>query len=394
MNQEDYMNPMHTTSPIGRWLSAGAALLLVFAGCSAPPKPTSAPVTFYPASPQPPRLQFLVAYSDDQDLGGGPSKFASFVVGKEPVRKPINKPYGLATHRGTLYVCDTGASAIEILDLRAKELTYFVPDGEGKLVTPVNIAIDDDGTRFVADSARGQILIFGSDGSFKGSIGGRSSGPGRAHSPVTSAPLAAAAASSDEGMKPTDVQIAGERLYVADMKNQCVRVYDKAKRQLLFTIPRDPATADPQKKLFAPTNLAVDTQGRIYVSDIGAFRVQQYGPDGNFLRQFGQGSGDRPGEFARPKGVAVDHEGRVYVVDAATQVVQIFDPEGRLLLFFGEMQGSAPGLDLPAKIVIDYDHTELFASYAAPDFQIEHLVIVTNQVGQRKVSVFGFGHKK
>jgi hypothetical protein len=81
-------------------------------------------------------------------------------------------------------------------------------------------------------------------------------------------------------------------------------------------------------------------------------------------------------------------------VDAATQVVQIFDAEGRLLLFFGEPQGKAPGLDLPAKVAIDYDHAELFAKYAAPGFKVEYLVLVTNQYGDRKLSVFGFGHKE
>ena len=385
---------MQTIGLGGRWRVAGAVGLSFLGGCAAPPAPTSAPATFYPAPPLAPRLQFLVGYGGEQDLGGGPSKFANFVVGKEPVRKPITKPYGLALHEGKIYVCDTGTATLDILDLRARELRYFTPGGEGKLVTPVNVAIDRDGTKYVADSARGQILIYGRDDSYKGAIGGRLSGAGRAHSPGLLATPAAGKDRPEEEMKPTDVQIAGERLYVADMKSQCVRVYDKARRQLLFTVPREPASADAQRKLFAPTNLAVDAQGRIYVSDIGGFRVQQYGPDGDFLRQFGLGSGDRPGEFARPKGVAVDREGRVYVVDAATQVVQIFDPQGRLLLFFGELQGDAPGLDLPAKVVIDYEHTALFAAYAAPGFQVEHLVIVTNQFGERKVSVFGFGHQK
>lgn len=379
-------------------LLAASAVLLLLAGCSAPPKIESAPVTYYPAPPLEPRLQFLVSYSGEQDLGGGPSKFATFVVGKEPVRKPISKPYGLALHGGKMYVCDTGLGAIDILDLRTKEMRYFTPGGEGKFVTPVNIAVDQDGTRYVADSSRGQILIFGGDDSYRGAIGGRLHGQARAHAPAPApapAPAAASAvANTDTGLKPTDVQIVGDRVYVTDMKSQSVLAYDKGNRQLLFTIPRNPATADVQRKLFAPTNLALDTQGRLYVSDIGGFRVQQYAPDGGFLRQFGQGSGDRPGEFARPKGVAVDREGRVYVVDAATQVVQIFDRDGQLLLFFGGVQGETPGLDLPAKVVIDYEHTALFAPYAAPDFHVEHLVIVTNQLGDRKVSVFGFGHRK
>jgi DNA-binding beta-propeller fold protein YncE len=294
---------------------------------------------------------------------------------------------------GKLYVCDTGSSAVEILDLKKKEFRYFTPLREGSLRTPVNIAVDHDGTRYVADTGRGQVVIFAADDRYLGAIGEKVVRATKAHS---KAPVPAAEPSTEEKvdeMKPTDVAIAGDRLYVSDLKNNRVRVYDKATRKLLFTIPADPAAEDPQARLYAPVNLAVDAQRRLYVTDIGAFRVQQYGPDGKYLRTIGR-LGDSPGEFARPKGVAVDREGRVYVVDAAAQLVQIFDAEGKLLLFFGEPEGSPVGLNLPAKVAIDYDHVGLFQEYAAPDFQVEYLVIVTNQYGDRKVSVFGFGSKK
>jgi hypothetical protein len=60
------------------------------------------------------------------------------------------------------------------------------------------------------------------------------------------------------------------------------------------------------------------------------------------------------------------------------------------LLFFGGM-GNEPGnLSLPAKVVIDYDHVDLFADRVAPGHEIEYLVIVTSQYGSRMVNVFGF----
>jgi hypothetical protein len=121
--------------------------------------------------------------------------------------------------------------------------------------------------------------------------------------------------------------------------------------------------------------------------------VKTYDADGKYLRSYGR-AGDRPGEFSRPKGVAVDREGRVYVVDAAAQVIQIFDAGGRLLLFFGEPKGSPVNLNLPAKVIIDYDHVNLFQKYAAPGFQIDYLVLASNQMGDRKINVYGFGHRK
>jgi DNA-binding beta-propeller fold protein YncE len=379
---------------VKRWalrLAAGAAPLLLSAGCATAPVPKPQADIFFPPPPAAARLQYLTSFSSEKDLGGGPSRFATFVVGKEPPRKPIGKPYGVALRDGRLYVCDTGSSRIEILDLQKKELRYFEPKGQGALRTPVNIAVDQDGTRYVADTGRGQVVIFAADDRYLGAIGEKVLRAAKAHA------KALAAETADEGkvdeMKPTDVAIAGDRLFVSDLRNNRVRVYDKADRKLLFTIPADPAAEEPQARLYAPVNLAIDSQRRLYVTDIGGFRVQQYSPDGKYLRTIGS-LGDAPGEFARPKGVAVDREGRVYVVDAASQVVQIFDADGKLLLFFGEPEGSPVGLNLPAKVVIDYDHVGLFQAYAAPDFQVEYLVIVTNQYGDRKVSVFGFGGRK
>ena len=189
-------------------------------------------------------------------------------------------------------------------------------------------------------------------------------------------------------MKPCDVAIATDRLYVADLKGHAVRVYDKATRKLLFMIPRDPKAKEG--RLFSPTNLALDPRGRLLVSDTGGFTVEVYDLDGKYLRMIGQ-QGLAPGSFSRPKGVAVDHNGLAYVVDAATQVVQIFDTEGRLLMYFGQPGASTRGeLTLPAVVKVNYDNVGLFQKYMAPGQQCEYLILVTSQFGAHKVNVYGF----
>ena len=80
--------------------------------------------------------------------------------------------------------------------------------------------------------------------------------------------------------------------------------------------------------------------------------------------------------------------------DAAFNNVQIFSPEGRLLMFFGDAGLGPGGLMLPAKVAIDEQNMALFSAYTAPEFEIEYLVLVTSQFGDRKVSVYGFGHDK
>jgi sugar lactone lactonase YvrE len=360
----------HSTSvPSGTSLLLVSAFLALLAGCAT--KPVAPKYIFYPPAPETPRLQFLVSYSDERDLGLEVSKLAYFVTGVEPRSQPIIKPYGVVVASNQLFVCDTGTRSVDILDLVQKTMRRFAPMGSGKMGTPVNLAVDADGTRYVADTGRNQVLIYGGDDTYRGAIG------------------------EGDSIRPTDVALTSDRIYVADIKGNCVRVFAKAGRNQLFTIPRNPAAeADKEPgKLFMPVNLAIDQRGQLHVSDLAACQVQIYDAEGKHLRTIGS-RGDLPGQFARPKGIAVDREGRIYVVDAASQVCQIFDVEGRLLLDFGEPEGSAAALNLPAGVAVDYDHVRLFAGHAAPGFVIEHLVIITNQYGPRKVSVYGLGHKQ
>ena len=343
------------------------ALLVIAAGCTSARKAPPKSYTFFPPAPDAPRVQFLTAFSSDLELGRSPS-FADFITGRPAGASPLIKPYGLSLNEGKLYVCDTMAASLQVFDLARRRSRYFAPRGEGRLQTPINVSIDRDGTRYVTDTGRNQVLIYTKDDGYVGAMG-----------------------TKDE-MKPTDVAITSDRLYVTDLKNHLVRVYNKADRKQLFTIPRDPK-AD-KGRLFSPTNLAIDKQGRLLVSDLGGFAVQVYDLEGTYQRTIGQ-QGVAPGLFARPKGVAVDREGRAYVVDASTQVVQMFDPEGRLLMYFGQAGSSTEGeLYLPAAVEVDYDNVSLFQKKAAPGFKVDYLVWVTSQFGAHKVSVYGFGSRK
>jgi DNA-binding beta-propeller fold protein YncE len=311
-------------------------------------------------------VQFLVSYSTDADLKGGPGRFGRFLIGKEPPKKTIAKPHGIALREGKIFVCDTSGRCLVTMDLNKKRMDIVIPDGAGLLRSPISIAVDGDGKRYVADSARGQVIIYDRDGHYVTAIGEK-----------------------DE-MRPTGIVIDKDRLYIADLKNNRIRVYEKSSRKLAFEITKEKTGTN---QLAAPTSLALDKQGRLYVSQMTVGQVQVYDAEGKYLRTVGQ-LGDRPGELARPKGVAVDREDRLYVVDAASQVVQIFNSEGRVLMDFGGAKPPAGALDLPAGIALDYDHLGLFQKYVAPGFKLDYLIFVTNQWGDRKINVYGFGHKE
>ncbi len=339
------------------------AAAVCFAGC-ATKKPAQGNYTFFPGPPEEPRLQYLMSYGSEKDLGGR-GRFNEFIVGTQEFSRPIWKPYGVTVRDGKVYVCDTQAGNVSIADLAKGRLEYLRPEGQGAIRMPINVAVDKDGTCYVTDIQRGQVLVYGKDKTFKGPIGK----PGE--------------------MKPCGITLAGDRLYVTDMKDKCVRVYNRASREVLFTFPKN---ADEKNKLFGPTNIAVE-RDRIYVTDTQGFDVKVYDLQGNWVRTIGE-QGASPGQFALPKGVGVDREGRIYALDAAVPIIQIFDAEGKLLLCFGEPNSSGPGgLYLPAGLYVDYDDVKLFEKYVAPGYTLDYVIFVTNQVGPHKVSVYGFLRK-
>jgi len=346
-----------------RFYSALALISLV-AGC-ATKKPVSKNYLMFPTPPDEPRIQYLMSYGSESDLGG-PSRLDAFLVGERQITRPIWKPYGLAIKKGKVYVCDTQAANVSIADLASRKLRYLKPDGLAAMKVPINVAVDDDDTCFVTDTGRNQVLVYDKSGNLVEAIGKR-----------------------DE-FKPCGIAVAGGRFYVTDLKTPSVRVYNKTTRQLLLTFPQNATATNDPGRLFQPTNLAVDPQGRIYVSDSGGFVTKIYDSEGKHLRTVGE-LGVTPGQFTLPKGIGVDREGRFYVVDAAAPVVQVFDAEGRLLMFFGQPGSSGEaGLYLPAGLTVDYDNVGLFQKYVAPGYKLEYLILLTNQIGTHKVSVFGF----
>jgi DNA-binding beta-propeller fold protein YncE len=126
------------------------------------------------------------------------------------------------------------------------------------------------------------------------------------------------------------------------------------------------------------------------VTDTNNFRVQQFDEDGKLIRVIGaQGTGY--GTFARPKGITLDRDNNIYVVDAAFQNIQILAPDSSPLLAFGAGGSERWSINMPTVVKVDYDNVSYFEQYAAPNFDIQYVVLVASQFGLNKVVVFGFG---
>jgi tripartite motif-containing protein 71 len=82
-------------------------------------------------------------------------------------------------------------------------------------------------------------------------------------------------------------------------------------------------------QLNAPSDVAVDANGNIYVAEAGSHRVQVFTGDGEFVRSFGSyGMGES--QFIAPRSIAVDKNGNIYVSDNNARL-QIFTNEGTFI---------------------------------------------------------------
>jgi DNA-binding beta-propeller fold protein YncE len=101
-----------------------------------------------------------------------------------------------------------------------------------------------------------------------------------------------------------------------------------------------------------PTDIAIDSAGKLYVTDPLNYRVRIFSPAGLQLNEIGH-MGDAPGDMNKPKGVGIDSEGHIYVADALLDEIQVFDGNGDLLLTFGQVGTGSGAFWMPSGIWVD-----------------------------------------
>lgn len=345
---------------IRRYIAAGLALG-VLGACAH--RAEKVETVFYPMPPEQPRLQFLVSLTKEEDLGQS-SAFREFLLGKQEQGKRLARPYDIAHRKGTLYIVDKTIRKVMIVDLAKRKFDYIRDTKGGALQDPSGIFLTPDGYKYVADSARGQIVVYNERNEFHRAYG------------------------AENQFRPVSVAVHGNKIYVCDLKDNEIEVLDKDSGEVLRKIG---GTGKEPGLFNRPTHVTVDDAGNLFVTDAFNFRVQQLDANGKFVRAIGY-QGTHPGAFARPKGIAVDREGHLYAIDAAFELVQVFDiATAEPLLPFGKY-GPAPGSTyLPAGIHIDYDNVPYFSQYVDPDFRVRYLVYVGNLLGDKKLNVYGFG---
>lgn len=221
-------------------------------------------------------------------------------------------PWDVAVDQdGFVYVADTWNHRIQKFTADGQFVTmwgsYAISEsGVGDIAKfwgPRDITIDEDGLLYVSDTGNKRIQVFTPDGDYVTQWGGKGTLSGKFNEPV-------------------GVAIApGGRTYVADTWNQRIQVFDAAH----FFLLQWPVDTWLGNSLDNKPYLAVDAQGRLYATDPEGYRILVFDQNGNFIISIGEyGSDDRG--FILPTGMAIDEQGYIWVTDAATHRVLKLTP--------------------------------------------------------------------
>ncbi|MBI5663487.1 MAG: FG-GAP repeat protein [Nitrospirae bacterium] len=185
----------------------------------------------------------------------------------------LSRPISVAVDEGIrVYIGNKDSGNVEVYD-SGYEFLFKLGSGDGEFSQPNDIEIGEAGRVYVVDKEGDAVKVYNGDGTYNSTIGSAGNGDGQFHNPTSIA--------IDRG--------AGE-LIVLDHQ------------------------------------LTKDSYG----SWIEGARIQVFDMDGVFKRGFSR-YGNQVGQMFRPQHVAVDGEGRIYVTDSFHNVVIVYDNTGTYL---------------------------------------------------------------
>jgi DNA-directed RNA polymerase subunit RPC12/RpoP len=217
---------------------------------------------------------------------------------------------------GNITVADFQDGRVQTFDSSGKFKSGFNLSEGGKKVYVTSMAVGRDGKFYVARDFK--IFVYDADGKQVGQFG-------------------------DENHHYESVTTGGDgKLYAIANSETIVRLKPDASVDLEIPDTFTKVAGD----MDIDTHLAADGLGNMYI--VGGFHylVLKYTPQGNYVDQFGgeaaSGSTDQPGKFTSPRAIAVDGNGRIYVSDFLS--IQVFDADGTYLDRIPMDQGVAFGM--------------------------------------------------
>jgi len=251
-----------------------------------------------------------------------------------------------ADGRGNLYVADTKNSRIQVFDSNGQFLRQFGTKGPGpgQFNEPCGIAVDPQGDLWIADTWNQRIVHMSADNRFLSAIGGEENGFFGPRAVLVSRGSVYVADTGNKKIVRFDPQ--GRRLfewggagigpgqfvepvglaadaagnvYVADTGNHRIQIFD-ADGKFLRQLP-----VFGWKDFYTEPYLAIGPSDSIFATDSSTGRIVQYDSSGALKRTW-----KADGEFKLPTGIAIDSFGRLSVSDRGTHRIFVWSLENVL----------------------------------------------------------------
>lgn len=102
--------------------------------------------------------------------------------------------------------------------------------------------------------------------------------------------------------------------------------------ELLLTLGEAGVSGNDDQHFNMPTDIAVLPDGTLYVTDgYGNNRVMVFSPAGVLKDIWGNEQGKEPGQFHLPHSIDIDSDNRIYVADRSNKRIQIFSSDGQFI---------------------------------------------------------------
>jgi TonB family protein len=246
-----------------------------------------------------------------------------------PALNPFNAPTGLAVDRdGNVYVADAGRSIIYKINSAGTSMSVFAGDGKdgfqgdggpaswSELNVPYDLAMDDGGNLYIADTGNSRIRKITPSGTISTVAGNGTAGFSGDGGAATAAQL----------NKPLGIAVDSQgTLYIADTDNS--RIRSVSPDGIIRTVA----------EIGLPYDVAADRSRNIFVADASNQRVRKIAPDGVVTTVMEGGA----------IGVATDPAGNLYMADGVSARVS------RLQSGVTTSLNLDPPIALPTRITAD-----------------------------------------
>ncbi|MFI5161292.1 MAG: gliding motility-associated C-terminal domain-containing protein [Sphingobacteriales bacterium] len=277
----------------------------------------------------------MLAGSGTPGLADGVGNTASFY-----------QPYGIAIDgNGTLFVADDINNAIRKITPGGVVTTMSLtgPAFNGLK----SIAIDKGGNLYTADAGNNEIKKISPSGLVTIIAGNLSTGSADGNGATASFNM------------PNGVALDGSgNIYVADYGNHIIRKITPAGIVTTLAGNGQPGSTDgagPVASFRYPTGVAVDVTGNVYVADGGNGLIRKITSNGNVTTFAGNTNGNgvtdglgTAASFGDPIGIVVNTAGYIFVADGLTNTIRKISPAGLVSTIAGGTKGSADGIGTSA----------------------------------------------